>query len=251
MYIGQTIKSLEKRKYGHVFRSLNNEDNNYFHSALRKYEIENFSWEVLEECSNAEFLNALEVFYIGYYDTFNNGYNLTLGGEGTGGHKCSDETRKKMSIARTGEKHPWFGRKHTKESKLKMSKSRTGNKNHFYGKHHSIETKRKMSEANSGEKHHMYGKELSAETKRKLSIANSGENSPSFGIHLSDEVKKKISMARMGKYTGKNSANAVAVIIDNKYFDTRNEAAKFVGISPAGVRKRIIHKTKWLDYSYA
>lgn len=90
----------------------------------------------------------------------------------------------------------------------------------------SDETKQKISKARKGQK-------LSEETRRKLSIALSGENHPLYG-----------------KY-GKDNPSAKAVIINNKYFDTLNEAAKFIGVTASAIRYRILHPTKWLDHSYA
>ena len=48
---------------------------------MRKYGIENFSFEVIEECS-LEQLNEREVYWIAYYNSFNKekGYNMTPGG---------------------------------------------------------------------------------------------------------------------------------------------------------------------------
>jgi len=48
---------------------------------MRKYGIDNFSFEVIEECSLEE-LNDKEKYWIKYYDSHNssNGYNLTDGG---------------------------------------------------------------------------------------------------------------------------------------------------------------------------
>lgn len=48
---------------------------------MRKYGIDNFCFEVIEECSEDE-LNEKEVFWIKYYDSFNRdkGYNMTPGG---------------------------------------------------------------------------------------------------------------------------------------------------------------------------
>lgn len=45
---------------------------------IQKYGIENFSFEIIEECKKEE-LDKKENFYINKYDTYNNGYNLTLG----------------------------------------------------------------------------------------------------------------------------------------------------------------------------
>lgn len=50
------------------------------YKAFEKYGIENFNFEVLEECSPEE-LGVKEQYWIAYYDTFYNGYNMTAGGE--------------------------------------------------------------------------------------------------------------------------------------------------------------------------
>lgn len=76
-YIGQTRYTIEFRWRQHQHKK----DNTYFHNAIHKYGIENFSIEVLEECDTKD-LNSREIFYIAKYDTFNNGYNLTIGGDG-------------------------------------------------------------------------------------------------------------------------------------------------------------------------
>lgn len=51
------------------------------YSAFEKYGIENFEFSVLEYCL-LEQLAEREKYWIAYYDTYNNGYNATLGGEG-------------------------------------------------------------------------------------------------------------------------------------------------------------------------
>lgn len=76
-YIGQTRYTLEFRWRQHIHKK----DNTYFHNAIHKYGVENFSQEILEECDVND-LNSKEIFYIAKYDTFNNGYNLTIGGDG-------------------------------------------------------------------------------------------------------------------------------------------------------------------------
>lgn len=58
------------------------------------------------------------------------------------GKKHTEETKLKMSIDRTGEKHAMFGKKHTDASRLQMSKSATGRKM-------SEETRLKCSGANN------------------------------------------------------------------------------------------------------
>lgn len=76
-YIGQTRYTLEFRWRQHI----NKKDNTYFHNAIRKYGKDNFSIELLEECDISK-LNEREIFYIAKFNTFKEGYNLTIGGDG-------------------------------------------------------------------------------------------------------------------------------------------------------------------------
>lgn len=79
-YIGQTRNSFDTRWKQHI-RDANCNSILPIHVAIRKYGPENFVNQILEEIPNAE-LNTKEQYYIQKYDTYNNGYNCTLGGEG-------------------------------------------------------------------------------------------------------------------------------------------------------------------------
>lgn len=77
-YVGQS-SNIERRYKEHKCRGVKHEDS-YFHQMLHKYGFENFSFEVLEECSLAQ-LSDLETKYIKLLGTrYPNGYNLTSGG---------------------------------------------------------------------------------------------------------------------------------------------------------------------------
>ena len=65
------------------------------------------------------------------------------------GKKLSEETKQKMSEAKKGEKHPFYGQHHSEETKRKMSEAAKGNKN-MLGKHHTEETKRKIRNFSKG-----------------------------------------------------------------------------------------------------
>lgn len=89
IYIGQTINTLTRRKNNHIGAAQRNQDNLYFHRAIRKYGEESFKWKVVEEIISEnleelkEKLNNKEIYYISLYNSNNTniGYNLTQGGD--------------------------------------------------------------------------------------------------------------------------------------------------------------------------
>lgn len=126
VYIGQTTNERKRRK-----KFLNpNEDyaGLKINNARLKYGPESFDYEVLEkkvynsseEC--IEELNKLEIYYIGKYDSFKNGYNMSIGGEGSSGYKMTDEQKAKHT-KRMLENNPFKGHKHTEETKRAIGKA--------------------------------------------------------------------------------------------------------------------------------
>lgn len=90
LYIGQTTVNLSHRKSQHKSSCFTAKQNNVFYMAIRKYKWKNFKWEVIDKASSLDELNEKEMYWINYYRTFIgfkdcNGYNMTLGGEGTVG----------------------------------------------------------------------------------------------------------------------------------------------------------------------
>ena len=79
-YIGQSI-DISRRWMQHKQQNMIARDT-FLYNAIKKYGIESFDFYILEEC-NEEILNEREMFWIEYYDTFQNGYNMTIGGAGT------------------------------------------------------------------------------------------------------------------------------------------------------------------------
>ena len=58
-----------------------NGDNPHLFKAFKKYGVENFKAEILEEnIESQERLDALEIYYIDFYDCIENGYNIAEGG---------------------------------------------------------------------------------------------------------------------------------------------------------------------------
>lgn len=127
-YIGQTIKP-EQRKKAHLFNARRGVETK-FYNAIRKYGIESFYYEILEETDQL-LLNEREIYWIKEYDSFKNGYNMNLGGSSVmSGRKHTQEWKDNMRMRFSGENSHHFGKKKTKEhvaalrrSQMKYAKS--------------------------------------------------------------------------------------------------------------------------------
>ena len=82
IYIGQTIMPIKNRMYKHYSQARTGKAITGIDAAIRKYGEDNFEVEQLVECPNED-LNQQEQFYISKYKSFENGYNLTIGGQYT------------------------------------------------------------------------------------------------------------------------------------------------------------------------
>ena len=81
-YVGKTDCSIEKRFQEHCKdRIRRNFEKRPLYDAMNKYGIEHFYIEELEQCSIEESSNR-EIYWIDKLNTYHNGYNATIGGDG-------------------------------------------------------------------------------------------------------------------------------------------------------------------------
>lgn len=133
VYIGQTTRSLAARWQEHL-RNCNTKAKQTLHlyTAMNAYGRENFQIELLDEAATIEELNEKEIYWINFYDSLNNGYNMKHGGQ--------DENP--MNSAVVKEKHDEKMR--SEEVRSKISKSMTEYRNtHGFSADH----KQKLSDA--------------------------------------------------------------------------------------------------------
>ena len=84
VYIGQTVQTLQERISQHNSHAFGHQYNYHFHNAIRKYGAEDFTYEIIEDgIKSAETLNEREKYWISYYNSYYDGYNSTMGGDGT------------------------------------------------------------------------------------------------------------------------------------------------------------------------
>ena len=207
IYIGQTIRSIERRLKEH-------QDKKSGCVAIYRA-IQKHGWDAFEtdwyECPDED-LNFDEELLVREMGTLApDGYNLREGGGNRGKH--SEESKQKNRDAHLGEKHNFFGKKHTKKTIQKMSEAKLGEKHNFFGKKHTEETKQKQREALQGEKNHMYGKTPSEETKQKQREALQGEKHPSsktvYQYDMENTLVRTFASTReAARHLGKKHGNA-------------------------------------------
>ena len=86
IYIGKTSTCIQKRFSKHIYEANNPQTKGYLftlHKAMRKYGIEKFQIQQVEEVDNS-ILNEREKYWIEFYNSIiPSGYNMTFGGEGS------------------------------------------------------------------------------------------------------------------------------------------------------------------------
>lgn len=147
-YIGQTVDGMVKRFNKHI-RDAKAGSNLHFHKALRKYGHESFTSRIIYVAfeRDSPHLKEVEMQLIDTYNTYNNGYNMTKGGDGYGSgedHPLFGRTGKNNPMfGKYGEDHPTYGRKNTREHRAAISAANLGKKK-------SPETCARMSIAQMG-----------------------------------------------------------------------------------------------------
>ena len=216
-------------------------DKNYYGSgtaikrAVRKYGKDNFIvypikfYDTIEECRQAEeqLLNKYNIADNPYcYNLKNAAVGWTS--EDLKGKTVSEETRKKLSQAFKGEKHP------------------------NYGKHLTEETRKKISQAHKGKT-----VTFSEEHRKNLSQAMKGKNNPMYGKHptFSEEHRKKLSQALKGKTVSESTRNKLAIANGGKpfvaikegkvkIFTSQHECGRVLGLYQSSINQCLKGKLK-------
>lgn len=109
VYIGFTSQRyLLSRFNRHKFNAKqhNSRYNSKLYNSINKHGIEHFKIEEIYCSKDKEHtLKIMEQYFIKEYDSYNKGYNCSLGGEGRLAARHSKETIHKMSIIKLGKKH--------------------------------------------------------------------------------------------------------------------------------------------------
>lgn len=225
IYIGQSLDIKDRFRRHKYNLKKGNHGNIYLYKSYLKYGIDSFEFKIIYQIKNIiskeeiiKILNEKEKVLIKFYNSFNNGYNLTSGGnnmifgeeskkrmsdshkgimpslkcrETTSkrmkGKKFSDELKNKISI---GIKESWRNRKNRKLNRKPGYKIGPA----------SEERKRKIGEAQLGNKNHNFGKITPEYVKQKC--RDSYHGSQCHLAKLNDDQVKEIKIALLNGEKG-------------------------------------------------
>jgi group I intron endonuclease len=128
--IYKITNSLTNKSYvgKHITKNINDKymgSGQVLKQSYKKYGIENFVKEIIEECENEELMNEREIFWISNLNTFSpNGYNINTGGKG--GDNFTNNPNKeliRMKMVEYRRNNPIIV---TEDTRKKMSETRKG-----------------------------------------------------------------------------------------------------------------------------
>lgn len=204
-YVGQTKQRFVKRYWHHQWK-LNNgtHDNVHLQAAWDKYGEDAFSFSVLQVVDDPSELDDLECRYISKLDTYNNGYNMTTGGDGK--RSCPMSERAKRIVGEKNRLH-MIGRVASEETRAKMRASSRHKpcsdahkeilRNYMSNRVVSEHTRRKIGESFQGSKS-KFAKidERSAEEIKRRLISSETQRSISDSTGLSYSIVSAIRAGR-------------------------------------------------------
>lgn len=249
VYIGKTTQTVEKRFKEHKRRSIYN-DKYHLYRAMRKYGVEHFFIEEIEECPS-EVLSDRERYWIDYYDSYNNGYNMTVGGDGNLLYNYKEVANKYLELKSEKETMAYFGcsfavvQKACKEYNIKIQR---GNTKEFWESEIGQEKKRKLSILMKNRPK----KPVSEETRKKISKNKrewyKNNLPPSLGKKATLETRKK-------QIQNSGMAKKVICLETKKVYSSALQASKDVGLkSSSGIsqccakRGKTARKLHWAFY---
>jgi len=159
IYIGQTIRNINKRIYEYkAALKYDKFNNNYLGNSFKKYGWDNFEFSIIDTAQTIEELNSKEIKYIIKYNTTDKkiGYNIESGGKNA---IPDTKTLERMSRSHLGIKQTdnWVNKRIAAAGTEEAKK---------YGKSKSEEEKKFLSESSPK---FWLGKNRDEETKRKIS----------------------------------------------------------------------------------
>jgi group I intron endonuclease len=248
-YVGQS-NNIRLRWERHIKDAQDGSDRSILYSAIRKYGLSAFDFNILEtiDAYSQEKLNELEIKYIQQLHSFRDdplggGYNSTLGGAfGKIDEEANLRRGRNISRVKKGKNYPCMYKPRSEQTRKRISESHKGRQSSFRGRKHTDATCKRISQRLRGHTAYNKGKAMSDAQKQKLHDAMVGREGPRKGAVVTEDVKLKIGKSQTKRVLTKKGVGIKIVFSEKniRYFVTSNEMAiKLLGKSNASMAKLI------------
>jgi group I intron endonuclease len=223
VYIGQSVEMQDRWRF---YRRMHAKGQVKLYNSFLKYGVENHEFSIVHQLPSdvtSEVLDVYEQIYIDQYRATNHKM-LNLKDAGSNG-KCSEETKRKMSLSKKG-KPTWNkGIPASAETRKKQSEARRKRTEFspitrqriseaLKGRKRSKEHSEKIAAASRGRKHTL-------EARMKMSVSRKGKPLPKSPEHC-----KKISEAKKGKPVSPQEKVRLITMLKNMVRKPHSEATK-------------------------
>lgn len=251
VYIGKTTKSLDERWYEHklcarMFKNKTYKHQTKLYKAMSKYGEDKFNIYLVEEVRDSDCnLSLREQYWITKYNSIEDGYNISPGGEGGPlfkGHHHSHKT--KIQLSKRASKLCWFtdGENdvmaiscpvgfHKGRTKLNVK----GKLNPMYGK----QSHNKGIPMKESSKQKLKTSLIELNKTRKMVWYTNGEREILINIKSNNNVPDGYYVGRLSKHI-KNKRGVLVIdkINDKEYlFDSMSEASRSLGLAFQTIKK--------------
>ena len=105
VYIGKTTQKIHNRLSQHIQGAFSGKHNTKFYNSIAKHGGDKFKIDILDYYDDNDSLNKAEINEIAHYDSFEKGYNSTLGGDGGYNSKSVEKCSIPVVCLNTGRKY--------------------------------------------------------------------------------------------------------------------------------------------------
>lgn len=221
-YVGITKGEIKNRWNSHKKSAKGNNSSQTIHKAIRKYGVESFSINEIDQATSIDELYKREKFWIKKLDTKNKGYNETDGGEGTLGLVLSEERKNTLRVKANKR---WSDPEEKKKHSELMTK---------WHKYHPIseETREKLKNRDI-----RVGWQHTEETKKLMKQNSIGKNKG----HIKSEETKQLM-----RENHSNSKERIVIFLDNteETFISLSEVSRSLNIPKTTLKWIVKHNTQ-------
>lgn len=218
VYIGKCETTLEERLARHFREAFDFTLDTHFARAIRYYKEDSFSAEIIDTAETSQELCEKEKYWIAYYDSYNSGYNMTMGGEG--GNTYITKTPREMNVIKEKIRQSKVGCNNPNAQAVKCKNLKTNEEFHFSS---AAEMRDFFQESNHQFATRRCRHEIQSLYKEQWAIAYEEDEYFNFSEQKRTNKHKQVEVVDLKNFT-------------KEIFSTMSEASRYCGVADRTIK---------------